>query len=277
MQYGVVMPYDDARDAANLAREAEHAGWDAFFVWEAVWSIDAWVTLSAAAMQTERIRLGTLITPLSRMRPWKLASETATLDHLSNGRVILSVGLGAIDTGFESFGEVTDRRTRAELLDEGLDILIGLWRGQPFSYSGRHYTITPTEFPPPPAPVQQPRIPIWVVGAWPRERSMRRALRYDGLLPNVLDENGRQRDITPDDIRAMSAYIAERRQPSMPFAIVMEGETPGDDAAAARAIVERWAEAGATWWIESRWNAPRTAEGRASVLRRIRQGPPRSA
>src|SRR3990172_9740304 len=132
VKYGFVLPYGDARTAADLAYEAEKAGWDGFFVCEPVWGIDAWVALTAAAVRTERIRLGTMLSPISRMRPWKLASETATLDNLSNGRVILSVGLGAIDTGFEAFGEVTDRSMRAELLDEGLDILIGLWRGQPF-------------------------------------------------------------------------------------------------------------------------------------------------
>src|SRR3712207_9453887 len=108
MGYGIVLPRGDARAAADLAREAEQAGWDGFFVWEPVWGIDAWVSLAAAAMVTERIRLGTMLTPLSRMRPWKLASETVTLDHLSGGRVILAVGLGAVDTGFAAFGEVTD-------------------------------------------------------------------------------------------------------------------------------------------------------------------------
>ncbi len=87
------------------------------------------------------MRLGTMITPVSRMRPWKLASETIALDHLSGGRLVLSVGLGSIDNGFEAFGEETDRRVRAELLDEGLDILTGLWKGQPFRYNGKHYKI----------------------------------------------------------------------------------------------------------------------------------------
>src|SRR5512135_103160 len=131
MKYGFVLPRGDAHTAADFARSSEEAGWDGFFVWEPVWGVDAWVSLAAAAMVTSRIRLGTMITPVSRMRPWKLASETATLDNLSNGRVILSVGLGAIDTGFEAFGEVTDRKARAELLDEGLEIVTGLWRGQP--------------------------------------------------------------------------------------------------------------------------------------------------
>src|SRR5512143_501243 len=192
MKYGFILPYGDARTAADVAYEAEQAGWDGFFVWEPVWGIDAWVALTAVAMRTERIRLGTRLTPLSRMRPWKLASETATLDNLSNGRVILALGLGYIPSGFEAFGEVTDRKTRAELLDEGLDILTGLWRGQPFDYRGKHYVINETKFMPPPPPVQQPRIPIWVVGVWGSRKSMARALRYDGILPQVLDPKARQ-------------------------------------------------------------------------------------
>ena len=150
MKYGFTLPQGDARTAAALAREAEIAGWDGFFVWEPVWGIDPWVSLAAAAMVTQHIRLGTMVTPVSRRRPWKLASETATLDHLSGGRVILSVGLGAIDTGFAAFGEETDRRQRAQLLDEGLAIVTGLWQGQPFSFSGTHYRVQPTEFMPPP-------------------------------------------------------------------------------------------------------------------------------
>ncbi len=134
MKYGFVLPSGDAQTAADLAYEAEQAGWDGFFVWEPVWGIDAWVSLTAAAMRTEHIRLGTLLSPISRMRPWKLASETTTLDNLSGGRVILSAGLGAINTGFETFGEETDRKTRAELLDEGLEIISGLWGGQPYEF-----------------------------------------------------------------------------------------------------------------------------------------------
>lgn len=275
MKYGFVFPGGDARTCANLARDAEAWGWDGFFVWEPVWGVDAWVSLTAAAMQTERIHLGTMLTPLSRMRPWKLASETATLDRLSNGRVILSVGLGAVDTGFEAFGEVTDRKTRAELLDEGLDILTGLWRGQPFSYNGRHYQIKETSFYPPPPPVQQPRIPIWVVGAWPRMKSMRRALRYDGLLPNVLGDEGQPRETTPDDIRDIRAFIEANRSQSTPFDIVVEGTTPGGDRAKAASIIREWADAGATWWIEAMWQALDQADGSEAVRKRVRQGPPR--
>jgi hypothetical protein len=273
MKFGFVLPKGDARTAAEFAHQAEAAGWDGFFVWEPVWGIDAWVSLTAAAMRTQRIRLGTMLTPLSRMRPWKLASETATLDNLSGGRVILSVGLGAIDTGFEAFGEMTDRAIRAELLDEGLDILTGLWRGQPFNYRGKHYQIKETTFHPPPPPVQQPRIPIWVVGAWPRQKSMRRVLKYDGLLPNVMDEDGKVRmgPPTPDELRAIKSYVEEHRAGTTPFDIIMEGETPGDDPHQAEIMVRGWEDAGATWWIEAMWSAPELEE----VLTRIKQGPPR--
>lgn len=273
MKYGFVFPNGDARTAAEYAYQAESVGWDGFFVWEPVWGIDAWVALTAAAMRTERIRLGTMITPLSRMRPWKLASETATLDNLSGGRLILSVGLGALDSGFAEFGEVTDRKTRAGLLDEGLDILTGLWRGQPFEYHGKYYTVMPTSFMPPPPPRQQPRIPIWVVGAWPSRKSMLRACRYDGLLPNVLGEDGKVRmgPPTPDELRQMKAFIEANRAENTPFDIVVEGKTPGEDRRQAAETTLAWAEAGATWWLEAMWEA---MDGPEAVLKRIVQGPP---
>ena len=274
MHYGFVLPNGDARTAADLAFAAEQAGWDGFFVWEPVWGIDAWVSLTAAAMRTERIRLGTLLTPLSRMRPWKLASESATLDNLSNGRVILAVGLGAVDTGFAEFGEVTDRKTRAELLDEGLDILTGLWRGQPFHFDGQHYRIRETTFLPPPPPVQQPRIPIWTVAAWSRPKSMQRALRYDGILPTVMGDDGKARQANIDEVRMIKDYVDAHRTASTPFDIVVEGETPGDDPAQGAAIVGEWAAAGATWWIEALWSATEQPDGIGRVRRRIEQGPP---
>ena len=276
MKYGFVLPQGDARTAARYAYEAEQAGWDAFFVWEPVWGIDAWVALTAAAMRTEKIRLGTMLTPVSRMRPWKLASETATLDNLSNGRVILAVGLGAVETGFKAFGEVTERKVRAEMLDEGLELLTLLWRGTPFEYWGKHYKVkldkSTLATPFPPSPLQRPRIPIWVVGAWHKEKSMQRALRYDGLLPNVIGNDGKVRmsPATPDEIGEMNAYIQAKRTEHAPYDIIVEGETPLDAPDRAVEIVGAYAEAGATWWLEARWQATDQAE----VLERIRQGPP---
>src|SRR5688572_19821321 len=178
MKFGFVLPSGDARAAAELAELAEASGWDGFFVWEPVWGVDAWIALTAAAMRTERIRLGTMLTPLPRRKPWDLAGQVATLDNLSGGRVTLSVGLGAIHEGWLAFEPDQGRRVRAELMDDGLAVLAGLWSGQPFAYEGRHYTVKPTEFAVPPPPVQRPRVPIWVVGGWPAPRSMGRAARW---------------------------------------------------------------------------------------------------
>lgn len=265
MKFGFVLPFGDARVAADMAREAEQAGWDGFFVWEAVWGVDAWVALGAAAMVTERIRLGTMLTPVSRMRPWDLAGKTTTVDNLSNGRVILAVGVGAVDTGFAEFGEATDIRTRAELMDEGLDIVTGLWKGQPFNYEGKHYTVRELTFTPPPPPVQQPRIPIWVVGVWPRMKSMQRVLRWDGHIHQG----------TPDSLKEARAWIEARRETTAPMDYVGEGTSPGADVAGVRTVVGPWADAGATWYNEAMWEIPREQGQLELVRRRIQQGPPR--
>ena len=277
MQYGFIIPGGDLATILDLATDAEAAGWDGVFYWDGIYfghmgpMYDPWVVLGAIAERTRRGRIGVVLTPVSRRRPWKLARETVTVDHLSHGRLIVPVGLGALDDGgFGKVGEVTDRKTRAELLDEGLAILTGLWSGLPFAFTGKHYHLEEMTFLPP--PVQQPRIPIWVPGAWPRERSLARALRYDGLLPDKLTAAGEHEPVTPDDIRAMAGWIAARRTAGTgPFDIIMEGETPGDDPAAADAIVRPFADAGATWWLESRWNAV----GSAEVGARVRRGPPR--
>ncbi len=274
MQYGLTLPTSlDARTLAELAHEAEEIGWDGIFYWDVIFGNDPWVALAAVAMRTERIRMGTMLTPLSRRRPWKLACETVTLDHLSNGRLILPVGLGAPDTGFDKVGEETDRKTRAKMLDEGLDVLTGLWSGQPFSYSGEHYHVQDVTFSP--TPLQSPRIPIWVVGAWPRMKSMRRVLRYDGVLPMKMNDDGSFAQMTPADIQTMKTFIDERRSQTTPFDIVMEGETPGDDREKAAAIVRPLAEAGVTWWLEAVWASPESQGGLEGMRTRIKQGPPR--
>lgn len=278
MKFGFVLPYAEARDAAELAHLAEQSGWDGFFVWEPVWGIDAWVTLTAAAMRTERIRLGTMLTPVARMRPWKLASETATLDRLSNGRVTLAVGLGATDTGWEAFGEPTDRKTRAELTDEALDILVGLWRGQPFSYTGRHYSVKPLDFMPPPPPVQQPRIPIWVVGVCHSARSLERVARYDGLIPSGRGNDGRMAQATPDQIRAALEQLNAQRGAAAPLDVIVEGVTSPDAPGRAAEIRAPYAAAGATWWLEAMWStmpspAMPYADALAVVRERVIAGP----
>ena len=268
MNYGVIITGGVPRTVAELAQEAEEAGWDGVFYWDgislgAMETYDPWVVMAAMAMRTERVRVGAMLTPPARRRPWKLARETMTLDHLSGGRLVLPVGLGAVDDGgFGKVGEPTDRKVRARLLDESLEILTGLWSGEPFSYEGEHYRLEEMTFLP--RPVQSPRIPIWVVGAWPSKKSMDRALRYDGILAYTT-----RGEVTPEDIREIKRYVEENREGGGPFDIVWEGETPGDDPDRAASIVGPFAEAGVTWWIESPWSLPIEA-----LRARIEQGPP---
>jgi alkanesulfonate monooxygenase SsuD/methylene tetrahydromethanopterin reductase-like flavin-dependent oxidoreductase (luciferase family) len=270
VRYGFVISKGDPRTVAELAREAEAAGWDGAFYWDGISlgeieTYDPWVVMAAIAMLTERVRIGAILTPPARRRPWKLARETIALDHLSNGRLVLPVGLGALDDGgFGKVGEPTDRKVRARLLDESLEILTGLWSGEPFSYEGEHYRLEEMTFLP--RPVQRPRIPIWVVGAWPSQKSMRRALRYDGILAYTT-----RGEVTPEDVREIKGYVEENREADGPFDIVWEGETPGEDPDRAASIVGPFAEAGVTWWIESRWMPPNEPE---DLRARIRQGPP---
>lgn len=276
MYYGFVIPGGDAGTHVELAEEIEAAGWDAAFVADGVYGNDPWVSLGGMAVRTEQVKLGTLLTPVSRRRPWKLASELATLDRLTNGRALLTAGLGAIDTGFEAVGEATDRKVRAQLLDEGLELLTCFWSGKPFKYRGEHYKVhwgSGWLF----TPVQQPRVPIWVVGAWPRAASMRRAARWDGLIATVMTDDRTFSQPTPEDIRAMKLFVEEEREKNGhtgPFDIVIEGITPGDDQDKAAEILVPLSEAGATWWIESMWDVP---GGMKAVRKRIRQGPPHVA
>lgn len=282
--YGFVIPGGEIVTLVELAREAEEAGWDGVFIPDCIYidseldpmmpAFDPWVMLGAMATRTQHIKLGTMITPLSRRRPWKVARETMTIDQLSHGRLILPVGLGALDdAGFGKVGEATERKTRAQLLDESLEIITGLWSGKPFHYDGRHYHLQEMVFLPP--AVQTPRIPIWVVGAWPREKSMQRVVQYDGLLPNKLNDDGTMGEITPQDIRAMKAYVTERRTLKTPFDIIWEGQTPGADRAQGAAQVAPWIEAGITWWMESMWPSPDFHPTLDDVRARIQQGPPR--
>lgn len=281
IRYGLVFPNMDIHSVPALAVEAEQAGWDGVFIPDCIniegstdpgLGYDPWITLALVAASTERIRFGTMITPPSRRRPWKLARETVTLDRLSNGRLILPVGLGAIDdAGFSKVGEAIERKARAELMDESLDIITGLWRGQPFSYDGKHYQVQEQAFVP--TPVQQPRPPIWVVGLWPNQRSMRRVLKWDGLLPNVKSSDGGNAEITPDHVREMRAFVTQHRpdDATTPFDIVVEGSTPADSPAKGREAVAPYAEAGITWWLDSFWSEPNDPD---TIRERIDAGPP---
>lgn len=287
MKFGVSIPnfehFCDAATLAELAKEAEEAGWDGFFIWDHIlfddlWHpmIDPWVALAAIAMATEKIRIGPLVTPLPRRRPWKLAREVVSIDRLSNGRLILGVGLGAPERweyGF--FGEITEQKVQAEMLDEGLQILMGLLSGEPFSFDGAHYQLDEMRFLPTPA---QDKIPIWVAGGWPHKRPFRRAARWDGVVPQKHDG-----PLDADAWREILAYIHGHRTNDQPFDAVGGGITPADDDRAAADIVQPYADAGVTWWLEGvtpydfglGWADPWTPDLVERGYDRIRRGPPR--
>lgn len=273
--------FGDVRALAELMRQAESLGWAGVFIEDYIVyqglrdapTYDPWVALAAIAMRTERMQIGTLVTPLPRRRPWKVAREAMTLDHLSGGRFVLGVGMGDVnDASFAALGDATDVKRRARLLDEGLDVLSGLLSGQPFRYDGTEYHTEELTFLP--APIRQ--IPIWIGGGWPRQSLVRRAAQYDGVCPYPIGEESEYsaswREMTPDRIRTLGAAIAAARTRTTPFDIVLGGETPGEDPAATRAILAPLADAGVTWWTE--FVGP--YRGDASAMRaRILQGPPR--
>jgi alkanesulfonate monooxygenase SsuD/methylene tetrahydromethanopterin reductase-like flavin-dependent oxidoreductase (luciferase family) len=264
MRFGVILPGGTASEQLEQAVLAEQADWDGVFVWEAAYGVDAWTLLGAMAARTERVRLGTLLTPLPWRRPWKVASQVATLDQLSDGRAILTVGLGALVGDSPETSDATDLRERADLLDEGLAIVRGLLSGGR-EYLGDHYRfrLDHDDQLGVAQPVQA-RIPIWVVGVWPRPKSMRRVLLCDGVVPQYQVEG---REGGPEDAGAVRQWLLEHgADPSID--VVAEGETPGDDPAA-------WAEAGCTWWLETRWEMPHHVPERMQEMReRIAAGPP---
>jgi alkanesulfonate monooxygenase SsuD/methylene tetrahydromethanopterin reductase-like flavin-dependent oxidoreductase (luciferase family) len=279
MRFAVGIPtvreYGDPSLLIGLATAAEGAGWDGVFLWDHLRYgpgdpvADAWTTLAAIASATTRIRLGVCMTILARRRPWKVARETATLDILSAGRLVFGVSLGSLgQEEFADFGEDPDPRVRAEKLDEGLDIVTGIWSGEPFSYRGRHARVEETVFRP--TPVQRPRIPVWVAGRWPNRRPFRRAARWDGAFPTHRDV-GFDQLIPLDELRSIRSYVLDHRPDGAgPFDLVMEGTTPVDGDRGA-AIVAPYEAVGLTWWVERLgWFRGSIDEMRA----RVDAGPP---
>ena len=280
LQRGLAVPCfaEDPMELAELGVEAERAGFDGFFLWDhIVFSntgegppiVDPWLVLAVVAARTTRIRLGTMITPVPRRRPWQLAKETTTLDRLSNGRLILGVGIGSPAYGdFGIFHEPADERVRAELLDEGLDILAGLWSGERFSYQGRHFTLDPVRFTP--TPVQRPRIPVWVGGVLPAARPIARAARWDGMVPIRFAERALVRPSAADMADAGAKIAAARAAAGSPaeFDLVVWAEV-AELPAQVPEIARPYQDSGVTWWIETAKPEPRWWEG---VQERVASG-----
>lgn len=253
-----IPPFTDTATLVALGVDADQAGWDGVFFWDhLVWSPqlrldvhDPWVLLGAVAARTERVRLGTLVTPLARRRPWVLAKQLTTLDHLSGGRTALGVGLGEPpDADFADFGDPRDPRERAALLDEGLQVLDGLLRG-PVAHRGDRFQVRNELLP---RPVQQPRPPVWVAAVAPARRPLARAARWDGVVPL-----GREGVLTPGQL---ADYLSAVQRPQAWEVVAARADGVGAD---------EYADAGATWLVEGTWPEAGWVE---ELRARIRRGP----
>jgi alkanesulfonate monooxygenase SsuD/methylene tetrahydromethanopterin reductase-like flavin-dependent oxidoreductase (luciferase family) len=264
--------YGDPALLVSLAQRAEAAGWDGVFVWDHVaypdrWPVaDPYIVAATIAARTQRIRFGVLVSQLARRRPWKFAREAAALDVVSGGRLVVGAGLGSRPyEDYEAFGEDPDPRVRAERLDEALEIVAGLWSGEPFSYAGRHHTVRETVFTP--RPVQRPRPPIWIAGRWPAKRPFRRAARYDGVFP-IFTGVGHAERPAPEQLSEVVEYVSAQRDPGEgPFDVIVEAQSDGPDPEA----VDAYAQVGLSWWVEKLgWFRGSVDD----VARRIDAGPP---
>ncbi len=264
MRHALYLPpfgeFADPHVTVALAVAAEEAGWDGIFLWDHMWRpasgglaiADTWITLAAMASVTDRVRLGPTVTPLSRRRPQKVAREAVTLDHLSDGRLTLGIGLG-VNTGgeLERFGECADEAVQAERLDEALEVILGLWSGEEIDHRGRHFTVDHVRFLP--RPVQQPRIPIWGAARGAGNlKPLRRAARLDGLFPV---------NTTVDQLAEMLDFVAHEQGSLSDFDVAMLA-VPDTD-------LQALATAGVTWAM---W-PPYEGETAANVLGFAEAGP----
>jgi alkanesulfonate monooxygenase SsuD/methylene tetrahydromethanopterin reductase-like flavin-dependent oxidoreductase (luciferase family) len=269
VRYGIALAnigtYSDPRAAVRVAKAAEAADWDGIFLWDHlgfVWgppAADPWVTLAAIATATSRMRIGTMVTPVARRRPHVLAQQVATLDVLSGGRVTFGAGLGGTPSEFGKFGEPTDAKVRAAMLDEGLELLRRFWSGEEVTHHGRHYTVEGVTLAP--TPVQE-RLPIWIGGN--KLASRRRAARWDGWVPDSVYPPGA--GASPQDVSRGLTLFRGLREGCSPsdFDVAVIGE-------AGRGDPHAYEEAGATWWLESVHDQRGSVE---DMLALVKAGPP---
>lgn len=257
----------------QLAKDAEDSGWDGFFVWDHILyrpperaAVEPWSIVAAAAAITSRVRIGVMVTALPRRSPSLMAQQVATIDQLSEGRVVFGAGLGSMADEYVAFGEDPNPRVRARKLDEGLDVLRSLWSGKPTSYSGECYRIEAPAMNP--LPRQRPRPPIWIAGRWPHRAPFRRAARFDGMMPTHANHlHGSFMSV--EEFAPIVEYVTNLRDGDDPFEVVMEGESQGPESLAE--LADRYAAVGATWWVEKLgwWRGDLE-----TARRRVEAGPP---
>jgi alkanesulfonate monooxygenase SsuD/methylene tetrahydromethanopterin reductase-like flavin-dependent oxidoreductase (luciferase family) len=274
MRYAAALPTGgecgDVEFLVELAVLAERAGWDGVFLEDYLWyqgdpaipTCDTWVALAAIAVRTSRVTLGIEVVALPRRRPWNVAREAAGIDRLSGGRLVVGFGIGdANEPGFTHTGEPLDDRTRAELLDEGLEIVAGLWSGEPFTHEGKHYRLREVTFRP--RLVAEPRIPIWIGGGYPNPCAIERSLRWDGTCMYRRDDG----HLRAEDVRDLRARAGERA-----WTIAVGGWKRREDWDEERDQIRAVAEAGADWWVE--WIEP---ADRGAMTEAVERGPLRVA
>ncbi len=273
LRFGVYLPpfgpFGDPTVLVDLAVRAEAAGWDGLFLWDHVVSdampiVDPWTTLGAIAQATERLLLGPTVTPLARRRPWVVARQASTVSRLSGGRLVLGVGLGSDESGdLSRFGEVIDPPTRAEMLDEGLDIVRSMWAGTPMDHDGAHFRVNLDAAPPEPHP-----IPIWAASSTGSPAVLRRAATCDGIFPIA------EHLLTPDEVAAIVTAVRRAgRSPDLPFDVAVAGNASAAWLEDMHVDLRGLAEAGATWWMESLIHL----DPLALSLQVVDAGPPRFA
>jgi alkanesulfonate monooxygenase SsuD/methylene tetrahydromethanopterin reductase-like flavin-dependent oxidoreductase (luciferase family) len=261
--------FGDVNVIAQLAREAEDAGWDAVFISDHVnWKdmgfhVDPWIALGLIADRTERVLIGTAVTPIARRRPTKLAREILTLHQLSGGRFIFGAGSGIWASEYDDLGDASELKVRAEMLDEGLELLQKTWVGNDFSHHGKHYQAKGQTFCPGGA-----KIPIWVGASWPKRKPFLRAARFDGVMAM---NNDFTKPLSVAHVVEIKQFIDQERDDDKPFDIAV-GLNTTEDAASDVDRAQAYEAAGADWWQEGVFPYAKNIDLLRAIIRR---GPPR--
>jgi alkanesulfonate monooxygenase SsuD/methylene tetrahydromethanopterin reductase-like flavin-dependent oxidoreductase (luciferase family) len=276
MNFGVDLPnvgdFADPGLLVELAVAAEAAGWDGFFVWDHLLyddpragAVEPWSVVAAVAAVTYRIRIGVLLTAVPRRQPALLAQQVATIDVLSRGRCVFGAGIGSRHDEYARFGQDPSLVERGRRLDEALAVIESLWSPGRVRHAGPFFTADDVDLSP--KPMQEPHPPIWIGGRWPHKRPLRRAARFDGVMPTHADY-GHDSFMSTSELQDIVDYVMRYRTSERPFDVVMEGMSDGPDELAR--LSRPYGRAGLTWWVEKLgwWRGTPDA-----ALARVKAGP----